>query len=136
MWRSGEHLFGLELPFCREIVNGVNVTRLPRSPLFVRGLANLRGSVISVLDIEVLLGYRKEPEYRELSTIVRLRVDGYPIAVLADSIKDAVFLSADELEAPPANLTESESNFIRKVARTSDGLVLVPNLTSIASRIN
>lgn len=136
IWRSGEHLFGLELPYCREIVNGVNITRLPRSPLFVRGLANLRGSVISVLDLEVLLGYKKEITHKEQDTIVRLRVAGYPVAVAADSIRDTVFLSADDLEATPANLTESESLFIRKVARTDDGLVLIPNLESIASRIN
>lgn len=136
LWRSGGYLFGLELPYCREIVNGVNITRLPRSPQFVRGLANLRGSVISVIDLEVLLGYKKETEYTDLATIVRLRVPGYPVAVAADSINDTVFLSADDLESTPANLTESESNFIRKVARTNDGLVLIPNLESIASRIN
>ncbi len=136
LWRSGGYLFGLELPFCREIVNGVNITRLPRAPQFVRGLANLRGSVISVIDLEVLLGYKKVAEFKDLATIVRLRVAGYPVAVAADAISDTVFLSADDLEATPANLTEFESNFIRKVARTNDGLVLIPNLESIASRIN
>lgn len=136
LWRSGGYLFGLELPYCREIVNGVNLTRLPRAPQFVCGLANLRGSVISVVDLEVLLGYKEESEYKDAATIVRLRVAGYPVAVAADSISDTVFLSADDLESTPANLTESESNFIRKVARTDDGLVLIPNLESIASRIN
>lgn len=136
LWRSGVYLFGLELPYCREIVNGVNITRLPRSPQFVRGLANLRGSVISVIDLEVLLGYKKETEHHETATIVRLRVAGYPVAVAADAIRDTVFLSSEDLEAPPANLTESEGTFIRKVARTDDGLVLIPNLESIASRIN
>ncbi len=136
LWKSGAYLFGLELGHCREIVNDVMITRLPRSPAFVLGLANLRGTVISVIDLEVLLGYRKELKFRESANIIRLRVQGYPIAVVADSISDTIFLGGDELEGPPANLTESESNFIRKVAKTKDGLVLVPDLQSIASRIN
>lgn len=135
-WRSGAYLFGLELGHCREIVNDVPLTRLPRSPAFVRGLANLRGTVITVIDLEVLLGYRKESAFTEEANIIRLRVQGYPIAVVADSINDTAFLGGDELERPPANLTESESNFIRMVAKTKDGLVLVPDLQSIASRIN
>ncbi|AFM14496.1 chemotaxis protein CheW [Turneriella parva] len=135
-WTSGAYLFGLELAHCREIVNDVQLTRLPRSPAFVRGLANLRGTVITVIDLEVLLGYRKEAAFTEFCNIIRLRVQGYPIAVVADAINDTAFLGADELERPPANLTESESNFIRKVAKTKDGLVLVPDLHSIASRIN
>jgi purine-binding chemotaxis protein CheW len=136
LWKSGAYLFGLELGHCQEIVNDVLIARLPRSPSFVLGLANLRGTVISVIDLEVLLGYRKELKFRENANIIRLRVQGYPIAVVADSISDTIFLGSDDLEAPPANLTESESNFIRKVAKTKDGLVLVPNLHSIASRIN
>lgn len=136
IWKSGAYLFGLELVHCREIVNNVPLTRLPRSPGFVLGLANLRGTVVSVIDLEVLLGYRKEPKYRDVATIINLRVKGYPVAVCADSISDTVFLGAQELESAPANLTESESNFIRKVAKTRDGLVLVPDLASIASRIN
>jgi chemotaxis signal transduction protein len=136
IWKSGNYLFGLELGHCREIVNEVPLTRLPRAPGFVLGLANLRGTVVSVLDLEALLGYRKETLYRESSSIVRLRHSGYPIAAAADAIRDTMFLGPDELEAAPANLTESESNFIRKVAKTSDGLVLIPDLASIASRIN
>jgi purine-binding chemotaxis protein CheW len=136
LWKTGGHLFGLELPFCREIVNSVSITYLPRSPAFVRGLANLRGSVVSVIDLEVLLGYREKSAVGDVSTIVRLRASGYPIAVSVDSISDTVFIESNQLEPTPANLTDSESNYIRKVAKTPGGLVLVPNLESIASRIN
>jgi chemotaxis signal transduction protein len=58
------------------------------------------------------------------------------MAAAADAIHDTMFLGAEELEAAPANLTEAESSFIRKVAKTSDGLVLIPDLESIASKIN
>jgi signal transduction histidine kinase len=50
----------------------------------VLGLANLRGTVVSVIDLEVLLGYRKETQYRETSSIIRLRHSGYPMAAVAD----------------------------------------------------
>lgn len=135
LWRSGERSFGLELPHCREIVNGVAITHLPRAPLFVLGLANLRGSVISVIDLEVLLGYKKNPEYRSEANLIRLRSEGYPIAVAADKISDTVFLTAAELEKAPANLGDAENNFIRLVAKLADDIVLIPDLKSIAEKI-
>lgn len=135
LWRSGERSFGLELSHCREIVNGVAITRLPRAPQFVLGLANLRGSVISVIDLEVLLGYKKIPEYRGEANLIRLRSEGYPVAVAADAISDTIFLTAAELEKAPANLADTENNFIRLVAKLADGIVLIPDLKSIAEKI-
>ncbi len=134
LWKCGEHLFGLELAECQEIVNEVSVTRLPRAPHYVRGLANLRGNVISIIDLEVLLGYKERPAYGEKASIVRIRTNGYPIAVTVDSIRDTIFLGEKELESTPANLSESETMYISKVAKTSDGLVLVPDLRSIHSK--
>lgn len=136
VWKSGAYAFALELPFCREIVNGVELTRLPRAPHFVLGLANLRGSVISVIDLEVLLGYRSAVEFRSEATLIRLRTDGYPVAVVADTIRDTQFIEPSAIEPAPANLAESESNFIRKVAKTGEGLLLIPDLNAIVSRIN
>jgi purine-binding chemotaxis protein CheW len=135
LWRSGERSFGLELPHCREIVNSVAITRLSRAPMFVLGLANLRGSVISVIDLEILLGYKKTAAYRSEANLIRLRTDGYPIAVAADKISDTVFLTEAELERAPANLSEGENNFIRLVAKLPDGIVLIPDLHSIAAKI-
>ncbi len=135
LWQSGERAFGLELPHCREIVNGVALTRLPRAPLFVLGLANLRGNVISVLDLEILLGYKKTAAYRSETNLIRLRTNGYPIAVAADKISDTVFLTEVELERAPANLSEGENNFIRLVAKLPGGIVLIPDLNSIAAKI-
>jgi len=136
VWNCGKHLFGLELAKCQEIVNDVRVTRLPRSPHFVRGLTNLRGNVIAVVDLEVLLGYGEKSGHKPVSSIIRVRTGGYPLAIAFDTIRDTVFLGEKELEAIPANLTESESTYLSKVAKTRDGLVLVPNLQSINSKNN
>lgn len=136
LWRAGGHDFGLELPHCREIVMGVGITRLPRAPQFILGLANLRGGVISVIDLEVLLGYKAESEVRKEANLIRLRTEGYPIAVAADNINDTLFLSAAELEPPPANLSESEGMFIRRVAKRETGLILIPDLKAIIMKIH
>ncbi len=136
IWKSGAYLFGLELAHCREIVNNVALARLPRAPGFVIGLANLRGTVVSVIDLEALLADRKEAQHKEASTIVNLRVEGYPVAVSADSISDTLFLGEEDLEPAPANLAESESAFIQKVAKVKEGLVLIPDLASLTSKIN
>lgn len=136
IWKSGVYLFGLELAHCREIVNNVALARLPRAPGFVIGLANLRGTVVSVIDLEALLADRKEAQHKESSTIVNLRVEGYPVAVSADSISDTLFLGEEDLEPAPANLAESESAFIQKVAKVKEGLVLIPDLASLTSKIN
>ncbi|MBS0619039.1 MAG: chemotaxis protein CheW [Spirochaetes bacterium] len=135
LWKSGNYAFGLELPYCREIVNDVAIARLPRAPQFILGLANLRGSVISVLDLEVLLGYKKQAEYKAQATLIRLRTEGYPLAIAADSIRDTQFLDAQAIEAPPANIAESEDMLIRNVAKLDIGLLLIPNIEAISRKI-
>lgn len=131
VWVAGERTYGLEISHCQEVVNGADLTPVPKSPAFVAGLINLRGTVIAAIDLEVLLGFRSTADSRANVSIIRVRTNGYPFAIVADRIVDAVSVDQDNIEAAPANLGEAESNFISNVAKTKDGLVLIPNLKTI-----
>ena len=135
IWVSGDRHYALELAACQEVVNDVLITRLPKAPKYVQGLGNLRGTVISISDLEVLLGYRKEVKHSDTCSIIRIRTDGYALAVAVDSVKDAVAIREEDIEAAPANLTEAEGNYIRKVIKIQEGLALVPDFELITTGI-
>lgn len=131
IWQCSDHRYGLEIANCREVVKGVHITPLPGAPAFVTGLVNLRGAVVAILDLDVLLGYKKEADIPPHASIIRMRTDGYPLAFIADLIVDATVIPADQIETAPANLNESETAILRAIAKTADGLVLIPNIITI-----
>lgn len=134
IWKSGGRSYGLEIGHCREVVRGLHVTPLPGSPHYVGGLVNLRGSVVVVFDLDVLLAYEKEKTVRENVSIIRIRTHGYPLAFIADHVVDVTHVPASQIETAPSNLSEAESAIIQAIAKTPDGLVLVPNIETITEK--
>lgn len=135
LWQLGNELFALELFYCREIVRDVPITPLPKAPRFVSGLANLRGTVVAVIDLELLLGLRQEKNRSSSTSLIRLQNKGYPCAIAADKVQDTLHLNAATLEDLPANFTEEHKQYIRKVAKTPAGLVLIPSIERIEEKI-
>lgn len=135
LWQLGSELFALELSYCREIVRDVPITPLPRAPHFVCGLANLRGTVVAVIDLELLLGLCQKKSLPSKTSLIRPHSTGYPYAVAADKVEDTLRLSTTMLEDLPANFTEEHKHYVRKVAKTPAGLVLIPYIERIGEKI-
>lgn len=141
----GEHLFGLDILGVREIIRVFNITPVPRSDGHIRGLINLRGQIVTILDLAVRLGQAARPVL-DSSHIVILKTGtsggsgekgnggGQDIlGLLVDSIGDVVEADASLAEAPPANLTDAEERFLSGVLKTDAGLLVLLNLKELMS---
>lgn len=139
----GEHLFGLDILGVREIIRVFNITPVPRSDGHIRGLINLRGQIVTILDLAVRLGQPARPVL-DSSHIVILKTGtgagsgekgnggGQDIlGLLVDSIGDVVEADAALAEAPPANLTDAEERFLSGVLKTDAGLLVLLNLKEL-----
>jgi purine-binding chemotaxis protein CheW len=112
-WRSNHRLFGILIDHCREVKRGVQLTRVPYAGPEICGIVNLRGEVITVYDLQVLLG--SEPEIAQQAAIVRVRSAQNNTAIITRDVQDLVALHHTDLHELPANATEAEQKYIKSV---------------------
>lgn len=129
-WTIEDQLFGLEIGKCREVDRDVRITDVPHSKKFISGIVNLRGDVVTVLDLRVLLNYDGKSE-TDRNVIIRLKSDGSNIAIKADKVSDIVEVEESNIEDAGVHLNENESKYIQSVGITDKGLVLILSPESI-----
>ena len=143
----GEHLFGLDILFVREIISGIGLTPVDQTPTSVCGLLNLRGQIITVIDPSVAMGMHsgstRSGSYciilktaRELSGFVEEGLicnEAYsePIGLLVDSISNVVSSDSTSLDAPPANITGLDVNYLSGVLKLEDRILLILSLRTL-----
>ena len=121
-FRIDDHLLGIDVLKVREINRISDITPIPHTPEFVRGLVNLRGQTVAVFDLGVRLGLPPRSITRESHNVV-LKND--LLGLLVDSIGDVLQCEAGEVETPPANVGNIEGRFIEGVVKLRDELLVI-----------
>jgi len=130
-WTLGEQYFGMHIDRCREVVRDRQVTKVPYAKDYVAGIVNLRGEVVTVLDLSIMLGYKKDNEVKDAYVIIRLKSDTKHVSIKADNISDVLEIDESKIEPTPAHLNEMETRYISSVAMTEKGLVIILNADEI-----
>ena len=126
--------YALEILEVREIIPHGEITPLPRVPDFVRGLINLRGSVVPIVDLSRRLGFEPTPRTKRSSIVVsELELDGEwaRIGLLADDVSEVLELGADEVEPAPRLGAPVSAVFLRGVAKVGARFVLVLDVEAV-----
>lgn len=132
----GEEEFALEITKAREVVNYTNITRVPRMPEHLLGVINLRGNVVSVIDLRSKLGISVMEETPDTCiVIVEVNMDGdmLQMGVLADSVREVLHLDPDQIEPPPKVGTKLDPEFIQGIGKREDSFVIILNIDRIIS---
>jgi len=116
-------LFGLDVEHVQEVIRTPRITPVPLAPPAVLGLANLRGQVVTVLDLRARLGLEPRPEPGAITVVVRH--DGEVVGLVADAPGDVLEVSADQQDPPPEALTGPPADLISGTCRLPDRLLLV-----------
>lgn len=125
-WTVGEQIYGLELDRCKEVEKSLHLTPVPGAKSHIAGVVNLRGDVVTIIDLNELLRH-KTVERPERMQIIRLKSASTQIALIADKIEDILSIPEENLEPAGAHMDEGEAFFIRYVAITKRGTVLILN---------
>ena len=138
----GDNLFGIDVRLIREINRNIDITQVDSAPEFVRGLLNLRGQIVTVIDAGIRMGIREQEEKIEncrcivLKTSEELEVKRYEdptiedtsrdlVALYVDGIGDMVTFEEKDIESAPANIGEIEGKFISGVAKLEKELMII-----------
>jgi purine-binding chemotaxis protein CheW len=115
----------------KEILQCETISRVPSVPRSVRGVINLRGAVVPVVDLSLKLGLRETPiSRRTCILVVEARLDGEPavLGVLADSVSEVLDLADADIEPPPTFGARVEVDYLTGMGKVDGSLVLLIDL--------
>ena len=121
-WLDGD-LYGVEVAHVQEVLKSQGLTRVPLAPNAVAGLINLRGQVVTAIELRERLGRPPRPEGTDAVVIV-VRLHGEAVSLLVDSIADVVGVAAGDFETPPDTLDGQARELIRGAYKLDGQLLL------------
>lgn len=135
-FKLGEELFALDIGKVREVLDFTSITKVPQTPDYMRGVINLRGSVVPVVDMRVKFGM--PPAEKTVHTciiIVEVEMDGEKVVMgaMADAVQEVLDLEPDQIEPPPRLGTKLNSDFIRGMGRLNDHFIIILDIDRIFS---
>lgn len=123
-------VYALPVTRVQEIQRAAAITRVPHAPTPVRGITNLRGRVLAVVDLRVRLGLPPAP-LSPLSRILVVSSRERSLGLLVDCARQVIKLVASAIEPPPADVMTASSNFIRGVVHLGEALVIVLDIDRV-----
>lgn len=117
------HLFGVEVESVQEVIRYQETTRIPLAPGAIGGLINLRGQVVTALDLRHRLGLPDRPEGEQPMNVVVRTEDG-AVSLLVDRIGDVIETDAAHFEAPPDTMTAQARDLILGAYKLDSTLLL------------
>ena len=132
-FRIGKETFGVDIFAVREIVKAQEITSVPGTASYVLGIINLRGSIISVVDLAARLGLGSATVGRA-SRIIVVDLDGFTVGFLVDAATEVMKFPGESIEPAPEELKgDIHDDYLEGVGKLEDRLVIVLNLRNLLS---
>ncbi|MBW2146119.1 MAG: purine-binding chemotaxis protein CheW [Deltaproteobacteria bacterium] len=135
-FRLGKEEYGLEILKVKEIMGLMDITTVPQTPGYVKGVINLRGKVIPVIDLRLKFGM-EEKNYDERTCIVVAEVSGksgsLQVGIVVDSVSEVLNIKADDIEDAPTFGTRLDTDYIFGMAKTEGGVKILLDIDRVIS---
>ncbi|MBI1912713.1 MAG: chemotaxis protein CheW [Deltaproteobacteria bacterium] len=131
-----DEVFAVDISQVREVLDFTSITKVPRTPDFMRGVINLRGSVVPVVDMRLKFEMSKtEQTVNTCIIIAEINLDGEKIILgaLADSVQEVIELEPGQIEPPPRIGTRLNTEFIRGMGKRDDNFIIILEIDKIFS---
>lgn len=135
-FRLEGELFAVEVAKVREVLDMVPITKVPRAPDYMRGMINVRGSVVPVVDLHVKFGMSFAETTRDTRIIVmEVQIDGESLVVgaIADAVHEVTELEAGEIENVPRIGVRWNTEFMKGVGKRNESFVILLDVNRVFS---
>lgn len=124
-FRVGELLLGIEVAQIQEVLRDTKVTPVPKTPAAVSGLINLRGQIVTAVDLRTLFGFAVEENGEDGSVMLIVDSNAELHSLVVDAVGDVVEVGEDDYEEPPDTLKGEARKLIRGAYKLKSGLLLL-----------
>lgn len=132
-FRIGRETFGVPIELVHEIVRVPDITAVPEAPDCIEGVINLRGKIISVVDLRKRFGERQIKPHKK-NRILVAEVQGKLVGLIVDSASEVLKVPPSEVEQPPSVFDQNELNYVTGVGKLKDKLIILVDLSRVLQR--
>ncbi|MFO7932270.1 MAG: chemotaxis protein CheW [Thermodesulfobacteriota bacterium] len=132
----GNEGYGLEILKVQEIIGMQEITKIPRTPAYVKGVINLRGRVIPVIDLRLKFGMQEQELTRKTCIIlVKVQKDDTSLVmgIIVDEVSEVLNISGDQIEAAPSLGSRVDTRFILGMAKTESAVKILLDIDKVLS---
>ena len=130
--RLGGEEYAIDILRVQEIRSYEEPTRMVNAPTFIKGVINLRGVIVPIVDLRLKLNI-DNVEYNEFTVVIILNVRGTVIGAVVDAVSDVVTLTAQSIKPAPQFETSIDSRFITGLANVGERMLIVMNMDALMS---
>lgn len=127
----GEEYYGIDIMYVTEIVGIQPITEVPELPEFVKGIINLRGKIIPVMDARIKFK-KDQKDYNDRTCIIVIDVQEFSIGIIVDAVSEVVNISEDNI-VPPPNINTTGSKYIKSVGKSDEHVTLILDCEKLLS---
>jgi len=129
----GRETFGVPIGLVHEIVRVPEITAVPDSPACVEGVINLRGKIISIVDLRKRFG-EKEVTHTKKNRILVVEIDGKMVGLVVDAASEVLKLPKESIAPPPNVFAEDEVQYVTGVGKLGERLILMVDLQKVLDK--
>lgn len=122
-----DQLFGISIADVVQIVGMQDITKVPEFPSYAKGVINLRGIIIPIIDVRLRLK-KEEAAYNERTCIIVTNINGSYIGFIVDSVNEVTKISEEDVSAPPHMGSDYVNTYITGIAKIENTIVLIMDI--------
>ncbi|MGP9833594.1 chemotaxis protein CheW [Marinobacter sp. NSM] len=128
----GEEQYALDIMSVKEIRGYEAVTRIANAPSFIKGVINLRGEIVPIVDLRIKFGVG-EARYDEFTIVIVIQIHDRLVGIVVDAVSDVVSLSEQERRPPPEFGVAFDSRFLVGLAKLQNKMIILVDIEALVS---
>lgn len=129
-FRLAQEEYGIEITKVQEIILMGEITRVPQTPDYIKGLINLRNTVIPIVDLRLRFGLDQEPVGDETRIMV-VNVQGKTIGIIVDAVSEVLRISGDQIAPPPPTVAGLGQEYLTGLVKLDKRLLIMLDIDKI-----
>lgn len=127
-----KEVYAIEIKYVTEIIGFQPITEVPELPDYIKGIINLRGKIIPVMDVR--LRFKKQPaEYNDRTCIIVIDVQNISVGLIVDNVSEVLSISDDSIVPPPEISRGTENRYIKAIGKVENDVKLILDCNKLLS---
>lgn len=126
----GKEEYGVHIEDVQEIVRMPEITHLPQTPDFIKGVINLRGNIIPVIDMRERFNMEAK-EYTYVTRVIVIKLEKKLVGMIVDTVSQVLVLNEDDIDEAPDIIHGISKEFIEGIGKVNDQLIIILDITKV-----